>query len=612
MVFSLSVLPQELREPTRLVLTELGHETGETGIRLIAEQGSVLCLRREQNGVVITYARRCEWFRGLTFLRAADCPEQKPLFGNLCYMADCSRNAVYNMDCAKKMIRVLALMGYDSFMLYTEDTYEIPGEPYFGHLRGRFTQAELRELDGYAAQFGIEMIPCIQTLAHLDSPLRWSYYKPVLDCDNILMADEEKTYELIDRMLASMAECFTTRRINIGMDEAHTLGLGRHLKRFGFEDRRQIMLRHVSRVVELCRKHGFRPMMWSDMFFRLVYGSYYSDGGAMDERFLHEVPADMTLIFWDYYSTEPEKFRERLRCHHQFDNPIVFAGGAWKWSGYAPHNRFSFRATGMMLDELRKDPVSMVIATGWGDNGADASQFSVLPSLSQYAETQYGCENALESRFFACFGRTRSDFLLLDLPDLPPALPEDATVMNPSKYLLFNDPMQGLFDWHTTPEYALHYRESAKKLLAAEDGPYGYLFRTAGRLSMLLASKATLGMRLHTAYCAGDRRALADLRDEITDDTLPSLKKFYAAFREQWEKENRPFGFEVQDQRLGGLRQRLETAADELTRYLSGELAELPELAAERLPYTKLPDDAGESRALRFNTWRYTVSAGTI
>ncbi len=44
-------------------------------------------------------------------------------------MADCSRNAVLNVASAKQMIEVLALMGYSTFELYMEDTYQIEGQP---------------------------------------------------------------------------------------------------------------------------------------------------------------------------------------------------------------------------------------------------------------------------------------------------------------------------------------------------------------------------------------------------------------------------------------------------------------------------------------------------
>src|SRR5690625_4980678 len=82
-------------------------------------------------------------------------------------MMDQSRNAVLTVHFVKKLLRSMALMGLNMLMLYTEDTYEVSERPYFGYMRGRYTEEEFKELDEYAYTLGIELVPCIQTLAHL-------------------------------------------------------------------------------------------------------------------------------------------------------------------------------------------------------------------------------------------------------------------------------------------------------------------------------------------------------------------------------------------------------------------------------------------------------------
>ena len=89
-------------------------------------------------------------------------------------MLDLSRNAVMSIPTFKEYLTYLHKMGYNCVYFYNEDCYEIPEEPYFGYLRGRYTVAEMKELDAFAASLGIEIIPCIQTLAHLRSFSRWS------------------------------------------------------------------------------------------------------------------------------------------------------------------------------------------------------------------------------------------------------------------------------------------------------------------------------------------------------------------------------------------------------------------------------------------------------
>ncbi len=64
-------------------------------------------------------------------------------------------------------------MGYDTLMLYTEDTYEVDNQPFFGYKRGRYTKQELKEIDAYCISAGIELVPCIQMLAHLNCMFKW-------------------------------------------------------------------------------------------------------------------------------------------------------------------------------------------------------------------------------------------------------------------------------------------------------------------------------------------------------------------------------------------------------------------------------------------------------
>ena len=72
--------------------------------------------------------------------------EEQAAYEDLAYMADCSRNAVLNVASAKQMIEVLALMGYSTFELYMEDTYQIEGQPYFGLFPWSYLLKELQKL----------------------------------------------------------------------------------------------------------------------------------------------------------------------------------------------------------------------------------------------------------------------------------------------------------------------------------------------------------------------------------------------------------------------------------------------------------------------------------
>ena len=229
-------------------------------------------------------------------------------------MIDCSRNAVMRPEQVKKYMGILSKMGYNMVELYTEDTFEVTDEPYFGYMRGRYTQKELKELDTYAQSVGIELMPCVQTLAHLESIFRWQEYVGIRDLNDILLVGEERTYRLIDNIFRTLAECFTSRRVNIGMDEAHMLGLGKYFEKHGLRNRFDIIYEHLLKVLEIADKYGFTCLIWSDMFFRIANrGEYYTEKEIeIPDEIIAKVPKNLELIYWDYYHTDKATYDNML------------------------------------------------------------------------------------------------------------------------------------------------------------------------------------------------------------------------------------------------------------------------------------------------------------
>lgn len=581
-----------------------------------------LSVRWEGKEAQVGYSRRVEFFRGLSLLleafsqeKTALICEETPAFRYNGYMMDCSRNAVPTVETVKEMVRMMALMGLDSLQLYTEDMYALEGEPYFGYMRGRYTEAELREIDDFAFALGVEIVPCIQTLAHLSTALRWPCYSGMVDCRDILMAGEDSTYALVEKMIAHMARCLRSRRINIGMDEAYMIGLGKYREKHGVRPAAEIMLEHVRRVVELCRKYGYSPMMWSDMFFHLTAGGYSGEDNVIPQEVIDQVPPEMTLIYWEYYNADAEQYRRVLHNHQQFRNPVAFAGAAWKWNGTLPELKYSLKVTRTALTECIGVGIREVMATGWGDNGAECPLFAVLPVLQLYAEMSYRGraveDEELASRMRACTGGNLQDFLLLDKPNRT-TKNQPAPGLNPSKYLLYQDVLLGLFDKHTDAAFPPFFAGCARELTAAgeRNTPYAPLFAYAASLCRVLELKATVGVELTGAYRQGDKQALRLLAEERLPALEQRLEEFLEAFYRSWMGENKPFGFEVIDIRLNGVKGRVRTARRRIREYLDGCLDCLEELEQERLAF-----DGQEPRRdvnTFCNDWAQIVTAGVI
>ena len=508
-------------------------------------------------------------------------------------MLDCSRNAVMQVSEVKRMIDCLVKMGYDTLELYTEDTYEIVNEPYFGYMRGRYTTQEIKEIDAYAKTKGMELIPCIQTLAHFTNLTKLAHYRDIVDVNDILLIDEEKTYELIDKIFQTLSESFSSRLVNIGMDEAHMVGLGKYLDKHGYQNRFEILLRHLNKVATIAEKYGFTPHMWSDMFFRLVNeGAYYGSNLHIPQEVVEAMPKNIELTFWDYYHTEKIQYDEMLISHKETNKNIWFAGGAWSWAGFAPLNDFTLRSMKPAMESVREHNVENVLITMWGDNGKECSFYALLPSL--YAIRCYANgikdENIIKQGFLELFGVSYDDFMLLDLPNITPKSSEWKHIHTPSKILLYSDCFMNSNDSYGEDVLDIPYESYAQRLegAIARVGEYGYIFETLSCLCRALSIKSNLSMRTRKAYLQKDNVCLEKVLKDY-DKLQVLLEIFHEKFYALWEKENKSFGWELHDVRIGGLIRRIKTCKEKIKKYLIGEIIEIEELEAEPLPLTDAP-----------------------
>lgn len=487
----------------------------------------------------------------------------------------------------KKFILVLKKMGYNCLQLYTEDTYEIEGEPQFGYRRGKYSKAELKEIDAFAAENGIELMPCIQTLAHLNAIFRYERYQRINDVADILLADDEETYAFIEKMIATCAECFTSRNIHIGMDEAHMLGKGKYYERHGDKNRFDILLKHLMRVTEILKKYGFKPMMWSDMFFRLVGGGYYHDK-PIPAEVREKVPQEMQLVYWDYYNENAELLDGMMESHLAFDRPVWLAGGAWTWSGFQSDNAKSFIQTKAFLASAQKYGVNNVLITMWGDNGGECSPYALLPSLMYAAECARGNFdlNQAKAKFESLFGEKWDDFLLCDFP-CPKGVGEEGFELG-VKELLYSDYFLSTFDCGVlgTGQEREVYRSLAERLekAAANSREYSYMFTSYAALCRVLSVKYDLGYLTREAYQKGDKKALAALIPDY-EKSLVLLEEFTAKYENMWFKEHKPHGFDVQDIRLGGIMQRTKSCMRRLKEYVDGKSDRIEELEEETVNF---------------------------
>lgn len=580
-----------------------------------------LSIEKEGEKVKIAYQQEVHYYRAfgmvMSHLREERfCYTETAHTDRLGNMFDCSRNAVLKVSTVKKYIEYMALLGMNDLMLYTEDTYEVEGHPYFGAFRGRYTKEELRELDDYAKKFGIEMIPCVQTLAHLHTYLRWPETDGMKDNHDILLVGEERAYALIEDMIHSLRQAFSGRRIHIGMDEAFALGLGNYLLKNGYQDRTSIMKKHLDRVYQICRKYEFEPMIWSDMYFMLASkdARYYNVEPDYEWKEADKPDPGISLVYWDYYNGAEDVYRKMVNLHKKLSDQIYFAGGAWTWNGIAPNYGRALETTRQGLKVMKESGIRNWFCTFWGDDGAETPiETGILPMV-YFAEMAYKDEvtqKDFAERLQAVFSLDAETMMLLDMFDnCCEEDPQNMRSGDPSKWGLYQDPLLGIFDGQFEGKnLAEHYAELQRKLKAGKvpNVEFADLFAYYSELAGFLAKKVELGLWLRDAYLKKDNNRLQELAEITIPECVEMLERLHTDREKLWMATCKPQGYEVIDIRLSGVRGRLLSAKRRIEQYLNGQIERIEELEEERVCFKK-----NDNCFFFHNSWERTASACNI
>lgn len=594
----------ELIEGIELLREHLGFEINKDGVTLETSRcESGFCVLVTGEAIEIRYDRSIDFYRAfaiaLDVMKKQENTElrQTASFDSCGIMIDLSRRAVLKLETIKKIMINMACMGLNRILLYMEDTYELEGYPYFGYMRGRYSKNEIKEIVKFGNMLGIETVPCIQTLAHLVTALKWNAFADVRDTWDILLVGEKKTYDLIEDMIRTMRECFTTSTIHIGMDEAHDVGLGQYLEKHGYTDRLKILCDHLTCVTAIAEKYGFSPMMWSDMLFSLAEKKQNSD---LPDNIAEMLPDGITQVYWDYYSRSEKHYDQRVLAHKKMGCPIVFAGGIWTWSGPSVNYVQTFESTLPALKVCKKNGIKQVFATLWGDDGAECDVQQALYGMQLYAEINYNenlSKKNLDKMFKTSTGCDAEAFLLLDTenyyekncsPEICEFEDESGIdgILTFSKQVLYQNPMLGLFDKNFEGvNLKRHYMNLYEKLenINIQNG-FESIFECNKQLVKVLAEKCDIGIRIKIAYDDKNMQALSAIVKDLarlSDD----IERLYSLREALWYKNNKPFGFEAVGCRLAGVASMVRTARNRIIAFLNGDIDSLLELETERLYY---------------------------
>lgn len=499
---------------------------------------------------------------------------QKPSFDTLGAMLDVSRGGVMKPESVKKFLRYMAAYGMNTLMLYTEDTYEVEGYPYMGYQRGRYTLEELQDMDGYAASLGIEMIPCIQTLGHMEQFLR--YEESLRDTDKVLLVGDEKTYEFIEACISTMRKAFRSNRIHIGCDETKDLGTGKYFEKNGYKNRYEIFSGHIERVAEICKKYDFHPMIWSDMYYSFSGNLRFDyDPDVVIPQYAIDGMPDVDMVFWDYYNTSNDFYKRNLEIHKTFHRKTIFAGGIWTWDGFVPNYRYTYETMKPALEECLRAGTKEVLATLWSNGGCETSHMFAIPMLSVFSEYCWRGKTCTEQDVWEM-----SAFITGLNKELANAVSDFSFGFEGSvragKLIIWSDPLIHLLPQDYNLENGIGCLERGLEVMERYKNTefFKVVFQTA-------LDKCKLHKELRKRYLVKDVEWLNHFAADIIPEILKDFEKLYQLHYEVWYQDYKVHGFERIMIDYAGAMERLRYTAMVIKRYVNGEIETIEELEAE-------------------------------
>lgn len=480
-------------------------------------------------------------------------------------MIDLSRNAVFNLSYFKEVIKKQALLGYNEIWLYMEDVYELKNYPKLGYLRGKYKKEELKELVSYSELFGVKLVPCIQTLGHMGQFLRWFSNTKLKDQFDILLAEDENVYHMIDEMIKTMKEIFKTDKIHIGMDETFGHGFGRYYKLNGYKNPKQIFLDHLSKVNEICLNHGYKEVcVWSDMFFRTSSktDSYYDPNITFNQALVDQIPENVSLVYWDYYNKDYELVRKMLENHLKMKRKVVMASGTWIWTKLNYDKKKTDDTAKVHMKASLDLGIKDFILTQWNDDGAYCdydTQFLGLFDMMNETKNHKLNQNYLKDLGLRSYDTYVKASGINELGFSP-------------VHLLWDDLLLGIYLNQLAGYDHLVLKPIIEQTKTYLDDLKGDDLSHTKKLVHFLCLKLSFRSNLLEAYFKTKDfdQALSDL-----DQLREAIINVNDSISLMWHQRNKPFGLEVLQTRIYAQISRVEEAKYQINAYINQDIDQI-------------------------------------
>ena len=281
--------------------------------------------------------------------------EDEPDFAMRGIMLDVSRGKVPTLETLFGIVDVAVKLKLNLLMLYTEHTFRFRRHPEIGADASPLDAETMRDLDHYAAQHHVELVPCLQSLGHMDHILSLPRYRELAETDEgwTIAPTNPESRALLRDLYDEYLPNFRSPLMNANCDEPWDLGRGQGKARSDELGAGGLYLEHIDVLRELANRHGKRTMIWGDVV--------HAHPGRISK-----IPKNIVMLDWWY---EAEFNYDRVKVFKDNDLEFLVCPGTSSWNSLFPRVENSLRNIANWAAAGRKFGALGLINTDWGDFG---------------------------------------------------------------------------------------------------------------------------------------------------------------------------------------------------------------------------------------------------
>lgn len=325
------------------------------------------------------------------------------------FMLDVSRGRVPNNLFA--LLRILKSLRYNQLQLYVEHTYAFKNHETVWREASPLQEVDIRLLQRACEQFGIELVPNLNSFGHVERWLKHEKYKHLAECPNGFyhaifkmqrvagtFAACEETADFMGELYDEYLPNFPSDKFNVGGDEPWELGQGRSRELCEKHGKRAVYLEHMTRLKKHVEKHGKKMMFWADVLL--------GETGEIPADFLRNtIP-----VIWGYDAGHPfdeQCARVKTALEKAGGNgEFYLAPGTSSWLSFGTRQTNAVQNIREACAAAKKHGATGVLLTTWGDFGFH-NPFCAnwLPLIFAAEELWSGNANTDEKRFAETLNR---------------------------------------------------------------------------------------------------------------------------------------------------------------------------------------------------------------